>query len=462
MKKYFIVLATIFFVYQTKAQIRLPNILSDGMVLQQNSEVNLWGWGDPAEKISIQPSWTKDTVKTITDGNGKWNVQLHTPKAGGPYSITFKDYNTIVLHNVWLGEVWICSGQSNMEFTYNWRNSPDIAADFPTCNQLQLHFFKVPRTTAQYPQDNCGGNWLNCDSNTLKNFSAVAYFFGKKLDKNLNVPIGLISSNWGGTPAEVWTPKNVINKNPFLKKWQQKLKPSDSWTTSSGFAYNAMIYPLKNFKIAGAIWYQGESNVDTYQSYSELFKDLILSWRRSWHYELPFYFVQIAPFSYGTKDGAAYIRQAQTDALQLPNTGMVITSDLAEDTSDIHPHYKHEVGYRLAEIALNKTYHLANFHNFSPMYESYHLDKNKIVIQLNNAEQGVYCKDKTIRNMYIAGADSVFYPAETKLAGNTIIVYNKNIAKPKTVKYGFDNTRMGNIFSKGNNMPVAPFFIKIE
>jgi len=461
MKKNLFFLATLFFVSQSQAQIRLPHILSNGMVLQQNSKVSLWGWASPAEKISIQPSWTKDTLKTVTDGNGKWILKVNTPKAGGPYQIKFLGNDTITLNDVWLGEVWVCSGQSNMEFTYNWRKTKDVAADFSTCNQYQLHFFQIPKTTAFTPQENCEGNWKNCDSNTVKNFSAVAYFFGKMLNQNLHVPVGLISSNWGGTPAETWTPDSIVKSNPVLKAGQEKLKISPWWPIGSGLAYNGMIAPLTNFNISGTIWYQGESNVDTYSTYAELFKDMITSWRKAWNEDFPFYFVQIAPFKYGNTDNAAYLRQAQTEALVLPKTGMVVTSDLVSDTNDIHPQDKHDVGYRLAEIALNETYGQKQFDKFSPLYVSSRLEGDRVVIQLSNANKGLYAKGGKIKDLYIAGKDGVFYPAEVNLMLNIITVYNKKISKPVFVKYGFNNTQMGNLFNK-ENMPVASFKIEVK
>ena len=461
MKRKCLFIASLFFVLASQGQIRLPNVLSNGTVLQQNSTVNLWGWANPAEKISIQPSWTKDTLKTVTDGNGKWLVKVNTPKGGGPYQIKFLGHDTLTLNDVWLGEVWVCSGQSNMEFTYNWRKTKDVAADFPTCNQYQLHFFQIPKTTAFAPQENCDGNWKNCDSNTVKNFSAVAYFFGKMLNQNLHVPIGLISSNWGGTPAETWTPDSIVKNNPVLKAGQEKLKVSPWWPVGAGLAYNAMIAPLTNFNISGTIWYQGESNVDTYSTYAELFKDMITSWRKAWNEEFPFYFVQIAPFKYGNNENAAYLRQAQADALVLPKTGMVVTSDLVSDTNDIHPHDKHDVGYRLAEIALNETYGQKQFDHFSPMYVSSHREGNKAVIELSNAAKGFMVKGGPIKDLYIAGKDSIYYPAEVKLAPDKITVYNKKVAEPAFVKYGFNNTQMGNLFNK-ENLPVAPFQIDVK
>jgi sialate O-acetylesterase len=275
------------------------------------------------------------------------------------------------------------------------------------------------------------------------------------------VPIGLISSNWGGTPAETWTPDSIVKNNPVLKAGQEKLKVSPWWPVGAGLAYNAMIAPLTNFNISGTIWYQGESNVDTYSTYAELFKDMITSWRKAWNEEFPFYFVQIAPFKYGNNENAAYLRQAQADALVLPKTGMAVTSDLVSDTNDIHPHDKHDVGYRLAEIALNETYGQKQFDHFSPMYVSSHREGNKAVIDLSNAAKGFMVKGGPIKDLYIAGKDSIYYPAEVKLAPDKITVYNKKVAEPAFVKFGFNNTQMGNLFNK-ENLPVAPFQIEVK
>jgi len=445
------------------SQIRLPNILSDGAVLQRNTRITLWGWANPAEKLSVIASWSKDTVKTVTQNSSRWELNINTPEAGGPYEIKIIGTGTdsVTLHNIWLGEVWVCSGQSNMEFTYNWRKTKDVAADFATCNQYQLHFFKIPKTSSNYPQDNCGGSWADCDSGTLKDFSAVAYFFGKKLNKNLHVPVGLISSNWGGTPAEVWTPDSIVNHTPLLKQWYGKLRNHPNWPITPGVLYNAMIYPITQLNIQGAIWYQGESNVDNYGSYAVLFKDMILSWREAWKKELPFYYVQIAPYKYPVRNGGAYVRQAQTKALELPTTGMVITSDIVGDTNDIHPHDKHDVGYRLAEIALNKTYGLKQFNHFSPMYDSAYIKDKKVYIILINATAGLYSKG-AIQDLYVAGKDSIYHIiTEVKLEKNEIIISDKDVIQPVYIKYGFDNTRMGNIFNN-YGLPLAPFLVRLK
>jgi len=442
------------------AMIRLPNIFSNGVVLQQQTDIQLWGWASPNEKVSIWPSWQKDSLKLRANPDGKWSVTLHSPKAGGPYTIDFDAHNHIRLSDVWLGEVWICSGQSNMEFTYNWRKAKDIGIDFDSCAQYNLHFFQVPKTTAMTPQEDLPGSWTSCDSNTVKDFSAVAYFFGKKLNKNLHVPIGLISSNWGGTPAEVWTPAEVVNENPLLHKWQEKIKPSIGWPILAGRAYNGMIYPLTQFAIAGTIWYQGESNVDTYQSYGQLFKTMIRSWRTRWNNDFPFYFVQIAPYHYGKSNGAA-LREQQARALDLPHTGMVVTADLVSDTNDIHPHNKYDVGYRLANLALSGHYHIKGHFPKSPVLSAYQAEGNKVHIKFKDAESGLKVKDGNIQELYVAGTDQHLYPATLKVEKDgSITVYSKDVQTPALVEYGYTNTRLGNLISS-DGLPVAPFRIEL-
>jgi len=464
MKKLLLVLLALGLLQAGQGAIRLPHILSDGVVLQQKTDIQLWGWASPNEKVSIWPSWQKDSIHLRADPEGKWIVTLHTPTAGGPFTIDFDAHNHIRLSDVWLGEVWLCSGQSNMEFTYNWRKTKDIGIDFDSCNRYNLHFYQVPKTTGVTPQEDVPGSWARCDSNTVKNFSAVAYFFGKKLNKNLHVPIGLISSNWGGTPAEVWTPEALVNENPFLHKWQEKIKPSIGWPILAGRAYNGMIYPLTNFTIAGTIWYQGESNVDTYQSYGQLFKTMIRSWRTRWNKDFPFYFVQIAPYHYSADNGAA-LRNQQTQALELPHTGMVVTADLVSDTNDIHPHDKYDVGYRLANLALSQHYLLEGRFPKSPVLSHYEVKGSKVRIYFKDAQNGLKVKSgstKDVQQLRIAGNDQDWHPASLSVEKDgSITVYSDKVADPAWVEYGYTNTRLGNIISE-EGLPVAPFRIALN
>ena len=438
----------------TTSAVRLPAILGSHMVLQQKSDVTLWGWCGPAEKIIIKTSWDTITYKTSGGSSAKWSRKIRTPEAGGPYSITIN--GTTILEDVMIGETWVCSGQSNMEWSGD-QNVKQCLDEMPNATNQQIRFFYVPKSTAEYPQENCGGSWKVCSPDEMKHFSAVGYFFGKKLQQELNVPIGLINSNWGGTAAEVWTPKNEVEQDPQLMDAAKKLSPVYWWPILPGYAYNAMIYPITNFEIAGAIWYQGESNVPTYRTYQQLMTRMIGSWRKAWGKEFPFYFVQIAPFSgYGDHDVCAHQRETQTSCLSIPKTGMAVISDLVEDLKNIHPANKMDVSARLANIALAETYGKIGLSYKSPMYKEMKSEKEKIRILFENADNGLMVKDKTITEIYIAGEDRQFQPALAKIDGNTLIVWNKAIRKPVAVRFGFTNTAIPNLFSK-EGLPVNLF-----
>jgi sialate O-acetylesterase len=437
------------------ANLRLPAVISSNMVLQQQSTAKLWGWSDPGEKIYIFTSWNNRTDSTRGTRDANWQINIPTPAAGGPYTITIKGFNTLVLENVMIGEVWICSGQSNMEMCETW-GLPDVKAELPICATNNIHFFHVPRTTSSYPQEDCKAQWVSCDSNELKNFSAVGYFFGKALNGRLNVHIGLIESSWGGTPAEVWTPAAQINEDASLKAASTTLKPSGGWPFMSGYCFNGMIAPLTNYAIAGAIWYQGEGNTNAPATYGKLLQTMIGSWRQAWNKPLPFYYVQIAPFTYGAKNVAGVLREQQATVMSLDKTGMVVISDITGDTTNIHPKDKHDVGLRLANWALSETYHLAGVVYKSPMYKSMEVHGDKIVVSLENAPSGLVLKDKEPRELFIAGEDKVFYPAQAKIEGSRLIVSAAQVKKPVAVRYQFDNAGVGNIFGR-EGLPVAPF-----
>lgn len=425
------------------------------MVLQQQSAVKLWGWASPAEKIYVITSWNNKVDSIVATRDANWVITVQTPAAGGPYTITLKGENMIVLNNVLIGEVWVCSGQSNMEMNYNW-GLPDVKVVLPTCSNTRIRFFHIPKTTALYPQDNCGGEWVTCDSNTIKSFSAVAYFFGKKLNADLNVPIGLINSSWGGTPAETWAEPEAVNSDADLKNAAGKLTPYDWWPYLPGNTFNAMIAPITNYNIAGAIWYQGEGNTAAPDTYGKLLTAMIGSWRKAWNKELPFYYVQIAPFKYSNKYISSIIREQQTKAMTYPNVGMAVITDLVDNITDIHPKNKHDVGERLANWALAETYHKENILYKSPVYKSMELQKNKAILSFENAPNGLMSKDKNITEIYIAGADKIFFPATAKIEQNKLIVYSTKVAVPAAVRFGFSNTAMPNLFSK-DGLPVNPF-----
>ncbi len=456
MKKTLFVFTVLFFSMLASANIRLPSVLSSNMVLQRQSNVTLWGWADPQEKIVITTSWNSRTDTVIATGEANWKLKINTPAAGGPYSITLKGGNTIIIENVMIGEVWVCSGQSNMAWS-SLHNMKQMIDELPNSTNTNIRLFNMPHTTSSYPQDNAPGEWKSCSPESLKAFSAVGYFFGKKLQAGLNVPIGLINASWGGTCAETWTPAEEINNNELLKKAAAGQKSNIWLPASAGSIYDAMIFPLTNFSIAGTIWYQGESNTYTAASYSKLLSTMIGAWRKAWQKDFPFYYVQIAPFKYGNKNVGALLREQQLKTLAYPNTGMVVITDLVDDVKNIHPQNKRDVGIRLANLALAETYQRNTAAYKSPVFNRMEVNKNKAVLYFDNAPNGFMVKEgKTATEFYIAGEDKNFLPADVKIEKNRIVVSNKEIEKPVAVRFAFSNTALSNLFSK-EGLPVCPF-----
>ncbi len=438
------------------ADIRLPAIIGDHMVLQQRSMVKIWGWSDPSEKITISTDWDTTTYQTSGTAYAKWLTQINTPAAGGPYKITIKGRNTIVVEDVMIGEVWDCSGQSNMEMRYGDRVK-QYSNDVENAVNKNIRFFNIPRLSALFPQDDTKARWVVCSPDEMKKFSLVGYFFGQKIQESLKLPVGLINSNWGGTPAETWTPKEVIEQDAVLKEAAALQKEAPWGPVFPGFGYNAMIYPITNFSIAGVLWYQGEGNVGAPATYSRLLSAMIASWRKAWQKDFPFYIVQIAPFAgYGNDINSAFLREAQTKTLAVSNTGLVVIHDLIPDINDLHPTNKKDVGLRLANYALAETYGIKNIPYKSPMYKKMQVEKDKIVIWFDNADNGLMTKSGTATEFYIAGEDKIFMPAMAKIKDNTVIVWNKGIKNPVAVRFGFTNFSMPDLFSK-EGLPVNIF-----
>jgi sialate O-acetylesterase len=443
---------------KTFAIIRLPPIMSSNMVLQQNSQANLWGWSDPSERFTIACSW-KTTVDSVQAPNsGKWKAKVSTPLAGGPYTITIKSRaNTIVLENILIGEVWICSGQSNMEMS----NTKHIQDELPNSKNDKIRFFTVAKKTADYPQDHAEGQWVSCNEETLRRFSATGYFFGKKLHQELNnVPIGLVQSAWSGTPVELWEPVEVLNSDPAMKEAATKVRNVTYRPNTPGLIYNAMIYPISNYTIAGVIWYQGEGNTVRASTYEKMFTGLIGAWRKQFELDFPFYYVQIAPYTYENTYEAALLMEQQTRSLSYPKTGMVVITDLVDNVKDQHPKNKLDVGLRLANIALAETYKkpIPAPVYLNPKYKSMEISKGKINLYFDNAPNGFILKgtEKQATEFLIAGADQNFLPAEVKLEKDKIVVSNKQIANPVAVRFSFSNTGMANVFNK-EGLPIIPF-----
>jgi sialate O-acetylesterase len=347
-----------------KAKLRLPRVFSDHMVLQQHTKVDFWGQAAPGQKLTITGSWGKQ-VTTAPDDNGNWKAKLATPIAGGPYTISVKNIDSsLVINDVLIGEVWLASGQSNMDIPVKgWPPGDTILnskQEIDNANYPNIRLLKVPFGISVTAKDSTGGNWNVASPQTAGNFSATAYFYARKLQQELHVPIGIIQSSIGGTPAEAWTSKEYLQKLGDFNKTIRAQEKDKSHINSNSptVLFNAMINPLVPYTIKGIIWYQGESNVGRAEQYKRLFPLMIQDWRSKWGRELPFYFVQIAPFLYSAadqKEQSQKLRNAQRYALALPETGMVSTLDVGY-LKTAHPPYKQEVGNRLARFALANQY----------------------------------------------------------------------------------------------------------
>jgi sialate O-acetylesterase len=454
-------LTGIIFQLQVQAAIKLPALIGNNMVLQQNTTINVWGWADAGEKVNIQASWLSTPAVATATAEGNWKTSLKTPTAGGPYKmiITGRDYS-ITIENIMIGEVWVSSGQSNMDFTLRglggWGLYPPAVRD-EVKNNSDVRLFTVQKDTSAIPLTNCKGNWLTADTNTVNDFSATAWFFASYLNKKLGVPVGIIVSAWGGTPAEVWTPVTSIEAEPDLGFYLKHWNGSQWWPGTPGVLYNAMIHPLLNYTIKGAIWYQGESNVMDARLYPALMNTMITSWRKNWAVgDFPFYYVQIAPFTYGEPFTGALLREAQLKCLATPNTGMAVTMDIAGDVTDIHPKNKLDVGKRLALWALHNTYGKADSSFSGPVYKAMKTEGSHIILEFLYADTGLKLSKTGKNNFTIAGSDRVFYPATGKIQGNSLVVSSPKVKEPKAVRYAFTNTSVASLFN-GEGLPASSF-----
>jgi len=450
----FFLLSILGITFPVTANVSLPAIFSDHMVLQQNTEVTIWGWGNPSEPITVTGSWDNKEIKTKATNLAQWQVKLQTPATGGPYTLTIQGYNKLIIEDILMGEVWLCSGQSNMEWTTR-AGIEESAAEIPKANFPAIRFFTVPKKSANGPQLNLEGKWIVCTPETMADFSAVGYFFGREVHQQLNRPVGLINSSWGGTSAEIWVNAKAITENKALAEAAAKVKEEPYGPNKPGKAFNAMIAPLIPFKIAGALWYQGESNTSNPQNYEQLLPALIQNWRSEWGYAFPFYFVQIAPYSYGENQNGVLLRDAQRKTLRVPNTGMVVISDVG-NIKDIHPRNKIPVGQRLANLALNKTYGKTDLVPSGPLYRSMEVQGNKIKLFFDYADLGLLVKGKELTHFEIAGSDQKFVKATARIIGKTVVVQAKEVKKPVAVRFAWDNIAEPNLFNKAE-LPASSF-----
>ena len=480
-------------VHAARAEVRLPAIFSDNMVLQRQKPIAVWGWADDGEQVTIKLG--KNGVSTEAK-DGKWRVYLPAMKAGGPYTLTVKGQNELIRTNVLMGEVWICSGQSNMEWRMAQTFEPAKAIE--SSKNAKIRLFTVPKLKANEPVEDVKGAWVFCDPTTVSNFSAVAYYFGRDLQEELHVPVGLIHTSWGGSPAEVWVREEILADNPLYKseildrfpeqekwfnaevaKWEKEKaeleaegkkitrgRPWGIWKPSE--LYNGMIAPLVPLAIRGAIWYQGESNAGRAYEYRSLFADMISNWRLDFGQgDFPFLLVQLAPWDKAKKRDLAEItrepgesdwaelREAQLLTTKvLPNVGMAVITDVG-DKDDIHPTKKEPVGSRLALAARSIAY--GEKVAFSgPIYKSLQIKGDKAIVSFDHVGRGLVAKDGELKGFAIAGADRKFVWAEARINGDTVVVSSPEVSQPVAVRYGWSDFPVVNLFNR-NGLPASPF-----
>ncbi|MEZ6191445.1 MAG: sialate O-acetylesterase [Phycisphaerales bacterium] len=483
------------------ADLRLPAILSDHMVLQQQAKVAIWGWADPGERVTV--SISKQSHETKTDTGGRWRVILEPmPATDKPQTLAVSTATgeSITIKDVLVGEVWLCAGQSNMDFkvTYSENREEAVAnADLPT-----VRVFGVNQVRSAEPQDNLDGQWKRSDAASVLSFTAVGYYFGRELNRELDVPIGLIHDAWGGTRIEAWMPLIAFETNPILRddlnviradnrafaeakkeavsrmaSWLEDANKAIStgsdipappaWPTSKlaeknkpTSIYNAMLNPLTPFTIRGVTWYQGESNNGDGQIYRDRMESMILSWRQLWdNPDLPFYYVQIAPYKYGGSlhpaDALPWMWEAQRQILKMPNTGMAVITDIS-DTDNLHPRNKLEVGKRLAYWALARTYGRDDVACSGPLYRDCTIVGDSIRIVFDYAD-GLASRDGEPLNWFaIAGEDRRFVEAYAEIDGNSVVVHSAEVARPVAVRFAWEQTAQPNLVN-GAGLPASSF-----
>ncbi len=438
------------------AEVSLPHLFGDHMVLQREASITIWGWADPGERVTVELG--DRSRKTKADSDGQWQVIFPPFRSeSGPLTMTVTGLNTITIRDILVGEVWICSGQSNMWWPISRASDPDsiaVAADFPT-----LRMFTVPQRTELEPQVDCDGAWAVCTPEAVMGFSAVGYHFARVLQAELNCPIGMIHTSWGGTLAEAWTSIETLRSDPsFERILERREAPGTGLPHRAASLWNAMIAPLIPYSIRGAIWYQGEANVARAHQYRSLFPTMITDWRRNWDQgDFPFYFVQLAPYRYGNRDprAGAELRDAQAVALALPATGIAVTMDIG-NPRDIHPRNKHDVGHRLALWALANDY--GREVEFSgPLYESMAVEGSEATIRFRHTAGGLATIGGAAPDHFeIAGKDRKFYPAEARIEGSVVVVRSEHVPEPVAVRYGWRDDAEPNLISVAG-LPTSPF-----
>ena len=441
------------------ADVRLPSLISDHMIVQQNKPLRLWGWADASEQVTAR--FGDASATTTTDLDGSWQLALPARAASTtPQALTITGTNTIVVKDVLIGEVWLCSGQSNMEWPMT--KTAHGTKEIPLADHPQIRLFNVNKHIKKpTPQDDVPGMWQACTPEVVAGFSAVGYHFGKSLHAELGVPIGLIGSNWGGTAIEPWTPKVGLDRVPSLA----------NATAKNGDIYNGMIHPLTPWSLRGIIWYQGESNCGKGDTaiYTARTQALVEGWRTVFEQDdLPFYFVQIAPYTYSQKmkrrnseltpESLPRFWEAQQACTNcIADCDMVVVSDITGDVTDIHPRNKRDVGKRLAHLALAKTYRHNDIVSSGPRYETMQIEGSKVHLHFACDQSALASLDgEPLREFMIAGTDKQFVPATAIIRGSTVVVQAPRVTSPQAVRFAWKETAVGNLGNEAG-LPAPAF-----
>ncbi len=465
--------------FASDAKVKMSNLCTDGMILQQKSRAKVWGTADPREKVTVTPSWNGIAYSAKAGADGRWEVKVETPAAGyDTYSMTVAgESETLTVNDILIGEVWLASGQSNMEMPMRgFYNCPvEDALEYisaPAATE-KIRMFTVPIKQSYEPLTEVDAKWLGAESATIPDMSATAYFFARKLNETLDVPVGIVSCAYGGARVESWTPKEILETYPDEDLSREAIEAQTHYVRPY-LAYNAMLNPVKGYTIKGFIWYQGCSNVGKHEQFVERMNNMILHWRELWDDadgKLPFYMVEIAPYLYKPQTPVSYaslLRQAQHEAAAaIPNCGIVVTNDLVEpyEKNNIHPAKKKEVGDRLAYLALNRNYGFDRIACDSPEAVKCFLMQNncEIAVELSNTPNGLN-RWMEIEGLEVAGSEGVFYPvtyAYFEWYPKVLRVRSEFVHDPCEVRYGWGDFNPGNL-KNVEGLPVAPFWIKLE
>ena len=459
-------------VAQIRAEVKMPRLFTDGMVLQRDSKPNLWGTAKAGATVKIRTTWNGKTVETKAGKDGKWKAQVETGEAGGPYEIVLSDGQEKKISNVLIGEVWVCSGQSNMEMTmegYKGQVVEGAIVDLMESKDEQLRLFTVGHASKMEPQDDVEGEWQEAEAKSVRKFSACAYYFGRQLRRSLGVPVGLISASWGGSSCEAWMAKEWLKEfpetdrknNPGERTYVVPEKEGDikSPNRTPTVLYNGMLHPIIGYTMKGVIWYQGEDNIPRYKTYAKMQKKMIEGWRSEWKQgDFPFEFCQIAPYDYNIiewKVNSALLReQQQIVEKTVKNTNMIVLLDAGLQYC-IHPKKKRTAGERLAMHALADAYGMEGLSK-SAWYEAVEFRNDTAVISFDRSRMWVHFENGRAKdNFEVAGEDRVFHKAQAWVYRNRVYVVSREVKQPKAVRYAFHNWVEGDLRCDG--LPVSSF-----